>query len=176
MDSGRVLSLDCGLCKNEATSGRREGGERINRVDHHGGVAQKNVGLQVWPAKIIQLSEYLQVTGTVQPVTAASAKSARGLVAASRTCWRGSGTGSGKGRSSRESTTWKPANSRRNSLPHGPNSSDRGCCCRFSRSRFERNRRLSEIGLPHRKTMSRVARSIRHWRRPREPRKESSQA
>jgi cobalt-zinc-cadmium efflux system membrane fusion protein len=31
-------------------------------------VAQKNVGLQVAPVKIIQMSEYLQVTGTVQPV------------------------------------------------------------------------------------------------------------
>ncbi|HNY38950.1 MAG TPA: efflux RND transporter periplasmic adaptor subunit [Bryobacteraceae bacterium] len=31
-------------------------------------VAQKNVGLQVAPVKVIQLSEYLQVTGTVQPV------------------------------------------------------------------------------------------------------------
>ncbi len=31
-------------------------------------VAQKNVGLQAAPVRIIQLSEYLQVTGTVQPV------------------------------------------------------------------------------------------------------------
>lgn len=31
-------------------------------------VAQKNVGLQVAPVKVRQLSEYLQVTGTVQPV------------------------------------------------------------------------------------------------------------
>ena len=31
-------------------------------------VAQKNVGLQVSPAKITQLVEYLQVTGTVQPM------------------------------------------------------------------------------------------------------------
>ena len=31
-------------------------------------VAQKNAGLQVAPVTVIQLSEYLQVTGTVQPV------------------------------------------------------------------------------------------------------------
>jgi cobalt-zinc-cadmium efflux system membrane fusion protein len=61
-----LLAAACSRTKPEATQGEetKESSGLITMEE----VAQKNVGLQVAPVRIVQLSEYLQVTGTVQPV------------------------------------------------------------------------------------------------------------
>ena len=61
-----LLVAACSRTKPEATQEKEaKGPSGLITMEE---VAQKNVGLQVFSVKIIQLSEYLQVTGTVQPV------------------------------------------------------------------------------------------------------------
>ena len=63
---GLVLTLSgCSRKTNRATEHREDHKEDVVEI---GLEAQKHIGLQVVPAAITNLTEYLQVTGTVQPI------------------------------------------------------------------------------------------------------------
>jgi len=62
------LLLNCGGRPHGATGEKQEERARQSGPIEMTLEAQKHVGLQVTPARLTQLTEYLQVTGTVQPI------------------------------------------------------------------------------------------------------------
>jgi len=68
MDGDWGLSLAGGLFADQAEAAPEKASQRESELISMELAAQKRVGLGMAPAKAVQLDEYLQVTGTVQPV------------------------------------------------------------------------------------------------------------